>query len=181
MEIPSAEQSVNLMVDTFHKIAQSHMPVSVGIGTVLSPPPDLKIAWNNIILESDQLYIDQFLLPNYQRQMIGQEAVTLPSAEGNIRTNTQSRKGGYDKPRFVSHTHKINDSYKADIEGEGNYKASSILTDCGLMAGDLVSILPLEGGQKFIVLGKIIYLPEFQFESNEDSGGTGDSSSFINF
>ena len=169
MQIPSAEQSVNAMVSNMHSIARSNMPLEVGIGTVLSPPPELKIAWNNIILENTDLYIDQFLLPNYQRQLKGEEKI--PKAEGDIKTNTQSRKGGYDKPRFVSHTHKINNSYKANIEGE--YQASAIYTDCGLQKGDLVSILPIKNGQKFIVLGKVIYLPEFQFEEGSSEGGSG--------
>lgn len=169
MQIPSAEQSINTMVSNMHSIARSNMPLEVGIGTVLSPPPELKIAWNNIILENTDLYIDQFLLPNYQRQLKGEEKI--PKAEGDIKTNTQSRKGGYDKPRFVSHTHKINNSYKANIEGE--YQASAIYTDCGLQKGDLVSILPIKNGQKFIVLGKVIYLPEFQFTEDSSEGGSG--------
>jgi len=174
-EIPSAEQSVNALVSTFHNIAASHMPVEIGVGTVLAPPPEIKIAWNNIILEAEDLYIDQFLLPNYTRQLTGTEK--MPRAEGDIKTNTQSKKGGYDKPRFVSHTHKINNSYKASIEGD--YQASAIYTDCGLQKGDLVSILPIAGGQKFIVLGKVIYLPEFKSVSESSNGS--DSNSLIDF
>lgn len=177
-EIPSAQQSINAMVSNFHNIAASHAPVSIGIGTVLAPPPEIQIAWNNIILEAKDLYIDQFLLPNYMRQLKGEEKI--PQAEGDIKTNTQSKKGGHDKPRFISHTHKINNSYKASVEGK--YMASAIYTDCGLQAGDLVSILPLEGGQKFIVLGKVIYMPEFEYADEENSEGSeNDSSSFINF
>ena len=154
MEIPKAETSVNALVNNLHSIAESHKSIGVSIGTVLSPPPKIQIAWNNIILTAEDLYIDQFLLPNYTRQLKGEEKI--PKAEGDIKTNTQSKKGGHDKPRFVSHTHKINNSYKANIEGE--YQASAIYTDCGLVKGDLVSLLPILDGQKFIILGKIIYL-----------------------
>lgn len=175
MQIPSAVQSVNSIVSNMHKIAQSHSPVGISIGTVLSPPPEIKIAWNNIILEAEDLYIDQFLLPNYQRALKGNEEI--PKAEGDIKTSTKNKQGGAGKPRYVSHAHKINNSYDASIKGE--YKASAIYTDCGLLAGDLVSLLPIEGGQKFIVLGKVIYLPEFKFESAENSNT--DTSSYIDF
>ena len=175
-EIPSAQQSVNRLVSNIHAIARANLPVEIGIGTVLSPPPEIKIAWNNIILEAEDLYIDQFLLPNYARLIKGEEKI--PKAEGHIKTNTHSRRGGGGDPAFFSHTHKVNNSYDASLEGE--YQASAIYTDCGLMAGDLVSLLPISGGQKFIVLGKVIYLPEFKFSSESSSGGT-DASSFINF
>ena len=97
-EIPSAEQSVNALVSTFHNIAASHTPVEIGIGTVLAPPPEIKIAWNNIILEATDLYIDQFLLPNYTRQLKGTEKI--PRAEGDIKTNTQSKRKGGGDPAF---------------------------------------------------------------------------------
>ena len=174
MEIPSAEQSANKLVSFFHNIAASHTPVSIGLGVVIAEPPDLQIAWNNIILEKEQLYIDQFLLPNYQRQLQGEEEI--PKAEGDIKTSTKNKKGGHDKPRFISHNHSINNSYDASIKGK--YQASAIYTDCGLQAGDLVAILPLEGGQKFIVLSKLVYLPEFDFSTSIDSN---DSTSFIDF
>ena len=163
-EIPSAEQSVNLMVSNMHNIAQSHQSASVSIGRVMAPPPEIKIAWNNIILEKEQIYIDQFLLPKYQRMLKGD--IEMPHAKGKIKTETQSRRGGSGKPSYTSHNHKINDDYKADIKSD--YKSSAIYTDVGLQTGDYVSILPLEGGQKFIVLGKLVYLPEFKLEEDED-------------
>ncbi len=157
MQIPDARQSVNRMVGSFHSLIQANMPVSIGIGTVLAPPPEIKIAWNDMILEATDLYIDQFLLPNYQRQLKGSEKI--PRAEGDIKTNTQIKRRGGGDPAFYSHTHKINNSYKANIEGD--YEASAIYTDCGLQEGDLVALLPIKNGQKFIVLSKLIYLPEF--------------------
>ena len=48
MEIPSAEQSVNSIINNIHKIAQANQAVGISIGTVISPPPELKVAWNNI-------------------------------------------------------------------------------------------------------------------------------------
>ena len=167
-EIPSAEQSINSMVANFHNIAASHMPVGVGIGRVLAPPPDIQVAWNNIILEKEQLYIDQFLLPQYQRIIKGE--IKIPQAEGNIKTSTQSKRGGHDKPSFVSHVHKIHNSYEADIEGE--YRASAIYEDVGLKTGDYVTVLPIDSGQKFIILGKLVYLPEFELAGDDEGGYT---------
>ena len=165
MAIPTAEMSVNSLVNTLHGIATSHTPLSISLGRVISPPPELKVAWNNIVLEKEDLYIDQFLLPNYQRNLKGNEE--MPKAEGGIKTSTKNKQGGSGKPRYVSHQHKINNSYKASIKGD--YTANAIYTDCGLQAGDLVSLLPIADGQKFIVLGKVIYLPEFNFEEGEVS------------
>lgn len=164
-EIPSAEQSVNRLVSTMHKIAQSNLPVSVGIGKVLSPPPELKIAWNNIILENKDLYIDQFLLLGYTRNWKGN--FKSDKVEGNIKTGTKNKQGGSGKPRYVSHQHKINNSYKSDAKAEYTEDAAS--TDYGLAAGDIVALFSLEGGQKFIVLGKVIYLPEWTPPADEDS------------
>lgn len=171
-EIPSAEQSINAMVSTLHNIAAAHMPVGISVGRVLAPPPDIKIAWNNIILEKEQIYIDQFLLPQYKRMVKGD--TKLPHAKGNIRTSTQNRRGGSGEPSFVSHVHKIHNSYKADVESD--YQASAIYTDAGLQAGDYVSVLPIDGGQKFIILGKLVYLPEFEQNEGEGEGG-GDTDS----
>ena len=164
-EIPSAEQSINALVANIHSIAASHMPVGISVGKVLAPPPDIKIAWNNIILDKEQVYIDQFLLPQYKRMLKGD--AKLPNAEGNIRTSTQSRRGGHDKPSFTSHNHKIHNSYTADVESD--YQASAIYTDAGLQAGDYVGILPIDDGQKFIVLGKLVYLPEFELSQDDES------------
>ena len=163
MEIPSAEQSIGLMVADMHKIAHSHRPVEIGLGVVTQAPPELVIMWNGIPLTKENLYIDQFLLPNYRRLSKGE--TKLPEVKGAIRTNTQTRRGGGGDPAFRSHSHKVNDDYKADAEGE--YQASVIYTDCGLQVGDYVALLPINDAQQFIVLSKLVYLPEFKFETDE--------------
>ena len=170
-EIPSAEQSINLMVANMHSIAASHTPVGIGLGIVVKAPPELAIAWNGILIEKEQIYIDQFLLPQYQRLSKGE--TKLPEVKGAIRTNTQTRRGGSGEPSYTSHNHKVNDDYKADAAGE--YQASVIYTDCGLQVGDYVAMLPINNGQQFIVLSKLVYLPEFKFEDEggESSDNTG--------
>ena len=50
-EIPPAEQSVAKMIDLQHQIAEEHTPHGTSVGKIISPPPDVQIAWNNIILK----------------------------------------------------------------------------------------------------------------------------------
>ena len=103
--IPPAEQSVNSIVNAIHGIAASHAPVEVSIGQVIAAPPDIKIAWNNIVLEKEQLYIDTFLLKSYGRMSNGDTTLpnakgntSIPSAKGDIRTTSQVKRGGSGKP-----------------------------------------------------------------------------------
>ena len=112
-----------------HQIAEEHTPQGTTIGKILSPPPDIKIAWNNIILTKERIYIDEYLLEGHQR-----------TVEGEIITETE------DDGHHV-HSHDINSSY------EGNW----ILTDT-LKAGDLVEVTPMKGDQLFIVKCKLVYL-----------------------
>lgn len=180
-EIPPAEQSVNSMINAIHGIAASHAPVEIGVGIVIKPPVDLQIAWNNIILTKEQLYIDAFLLKKYARFSKGgmaqkneQGKLDVPYAKGDIRTTSQSKRGGSGKPSFVSHSHKINNSYKADLEGDytsesaSDYKNSIIYTDWGLNVGDLVTLLPIKGGQQFIITGVVYYMGELTEEMFEE-------------
>ena len=147
-----------------HSIAAAHKPVDIGLGIVVKAPPELAIAWNGIIITKESLYIDQFLLPQYKRLSKGE--TKLPQVEGTIKTNTQTRRGGSGEPSYTSHSHKVNDDYVAD--GKGKYTASVIYTDCGLQVGDYVAMLPINNGQQFIVLSKLVYLPEFKFEEEQD-------------
>lgn len=129
MEIPPAEQSVNKIVDIQHQIAESHTPQGTTVGKVISPPPDIQIAWNDIILNKERIYIDEYLLAGHKRM-----------AKGQITSGTQD--AGH-------HTH----SHEIDNE----YTESWILTDT-LKAGDLVEVTPMKGDHLVIVKCKLIYL-----------------------
>lgn len=128
-EIPPAEQSVAKMIDMQHQIAEEHIPHGTSIGKIISPPPDIQIAWNNIILKKDRIYIDEYLLEGHTRL-----------AEGHITSKTQM--GGHHV-----HYHDISDAYEETL----------ILADT-LKAGDLVEVSPLKGDQLFIVKCKLVYL-----------------------
>ena len=133
-QIPPASQSVNAIVDTIHGIAQSHAPMEAMIGKVISPPPNLQIAWNNIVLTKEQLYIDVHLLKGYYREV-----------KGHIKSGTQVADCGCGS----SHSHGIDNSY-----------TETYITTDTLRAGDFVSVLPIKGGQQFIILGRVVYLGE---------------------
>ena len=128
-EIPPAEQSVANMVDMYHNIAEAHAPHGTSVGKILAPPPDIEIAWNNIILKKDRVYIDEYLLVGHMR-----------TAKGHIISGTQE--AGH-------HVH------KHDIDNP--YEETYITTDT-LKVGDLVEVTPLKGDQLFIVKCKLIYL-----------------------
>lgn len=62
-----------------------------------------------------------------------------------------------------------------DVEGAAESSAQT--TNNGLQAGDIVALLPVNGGNNFIVLGKLIYAPEISGETADSgSGGSGNSS-----
>lgn len=170
MQIPSAQASANKIVDIMHSVAMSHAPISISLGKVKTPPPKLTIEWNGIILEPEQLYVDTFLLKNYKRSAKGarerKDDFEIEEAEGEISTVTEVEEGGEEEPSYEAHEHELDEEdYKLNAKGKstalGKYVGSAIYTDYGLEEGDLVAILPMEGGQKFIVLAKLIYMKEY--------------------
>ena len=128
-EIPPAEQSVAKMIDLQHQIAEEHTPHGTSVGKIIAPPPDIQIAWNNIILKKERIYIDEYLLEGHTRL-----------AEGHISSKTEE--GGHHV-----HAHDIDHSYEETLT----------LTDT-LQVGDLVEVTPLKGDQLFIVKCKLVYL-----------------------
>ena len=128
-EIPPANQSVAGIVDLQHKIAEEHTPHGTSVGKIIAPPPDIEIAWNDIIIKKERIYIDEYLLIGHMR-----------TAKGVITSHTQEE--GH-------HTH------KHDIDDP--YTETWILTDT-LQVGDLVEVTPMKGDQLFIVKCKLIYL-----------------------
>lgn len=77
MPIPSAEQSANQIIDVIHTIAQNSQPIGIRIGLVLKfEPPEIQIAVDDMVLEKEQLYLDQFLLTGYQRDTSGTTSLT---------------------------------------------------------------------------------------------------------
>ena len=82
MQIPSAETSANEIVGIIHRIAADNLPVGIRVGLVMTPPPDIKISVDNMVLDKKNLYIDQFLLQGYTRETSG--TTSLTNVSGNI-------------------------------------------------------------------------------------------------
>ena len=108
------------------------------IGTVLQSPPDIKVSYKNIILESPELYISEYLLTEYAR-----------TTRGHLVSATQNRAGGGGDAAYASHNHDINNDY-----------TETIITTDTLMPGDKVAIMPVpsEDGtnQAYIILDKLV-------------------------
>lgn len=130
-EIPSAEHSVSEIVNTFHGIAEGHRPMQGGLGKIVSPPPDISIQWNGILLTKKDIFLNEYWLQGHRRE-----------AKGKIVSGTQP--AGHHV-----HTHGIANPYTDDI----------IYTDT-LKPGDLVSVYPIEfeGEQLFMVESKMVRL-----------------------
>ena len=126
--IPGAEYSVSQMLSIQHGIAEEHVPPSVSVGVVLTPPPALTVQCNNIVITPDQIYLNDYWLPGHTRHIVGA---------------TSYRGGGSGDPAYESHNHPIdNDETWTDT----------------LKPGDLVSVHPQEGGQSFIIESKLVKL-----------------------
>lgn len=126
--IPSAEHSMSAMLDITHQVAEGHVPLLPSVGRVVSPPPDLQVAWNNIVLTREQLYLNEYWLPGHMRHIKGE---------------TSYRGGGGGYAEYESHNHPIdNDETWTDT----------------LKPGDLVSVYPQEGGQLFLIENKVVKL-----------------------
>lgn len=112
------------------------------IGTVLSPPPKLRISiWDGeTILEPEHLYLNDRLFDDYTRQYMLTGEITKYSLKNTTNTEVAS-----------NHSHQIK-----SLAGNGNYEASGtfINTDT-LKAGDLVKLTPTENGQKWFVDYKV--------------------------
>ena len=93
-QIPSAESSVEKIVDIMHSVAQSYVPRSAFIGIVKKPPPNFVIKANNIELTPENAYISKRLLVGYER-----------TARGHLVSATQNKSGGSGDNSYESHNH----------------------------------------------------------------------------
>lgn len=137
-QIPSAEASIEEMVNIMHGVAQYYVPRSAFIGIVVQPPPNFIIKANNIELTKENAYISKRLLVGYER-----------AARGHLVSATQNKSGGSGDNAYESHNHDIDNDYTENF----------IYTDT-LKVGDWVSVLPCEGaeGQLYIINEEVVKL-----------------------
>lgn len=128
------------ILEVMKGVSRNNNSPSIQIGKVITPPPEIQVSYNGIILEKAEIWISEYLLIGYER-----------TAKGHIVSETQPRAGGSGEPAFASHTHDIDNDYTDTV----------IYTDT-LVAGDYVSIMPMmsEDGssQQYIILDKIMHL-----------------------
>lgn len=119
-------------------VGRNNQSPTIQIGTILEPPPNIKVRYKSIILEAAECYISEYLLTQYKR-----------SAEGNIKTITEKVAGGSGEAQYASHAHPVN-----------HYYSESWITTDTLQPGDKVAIMPCESedgtSQTYIILDKIV-------------------------
>ena len=81
-------------------VANNNNSPSLQIGKVIAPPPEIKIAYNGIVLEKEELWINSNLLVGYPR-----------TAAGHIVSATQNAAGGGGYAEYASHNHGIDNDF----------------------------------------------------------------------
>lgn len=122
---PAAE-----IVSVIQSIARDNRAQMGLRGKILSPPPEIQISYNGIILDKEDIWINEQLLVGYRRE-----------ARGHIVSGTQP------ETCHATHAHGINNEYTNDI----------VYTDT-LKAGDYVAMQRIEGTQQYYVLCKVVKL-----------------------
>ena len=92
-EIPSAEHSVAGMIDTFHRIAEGHAPLTPGLGKVIEPPPDIDILWKDIHLKKEQIYLNEYWLIGHRREAKGRIQTGTLEVSAPVMLNGTRKKG----------------------------------------------------------------------------------------
>lgn len=106
--------------------------------SVVNPPPELKIKFDNIEIPSEQIYCSNFLLPNYQREY------KIDGTIGEIAIDTTTQ-------------NKVGDPH-GTIKGTGRYETNGNITfEDALKVGDEVLVLVL--GVHYVVVSKIVKMP----------------------
>lgn len=132
------ENPYSELLHIMHGVAGAHETKAACIGTVKQAPPNLVISYNNILLNSDELYISEYLLTDYAR-----------TTKGHLKSATQDKGGGSGDASFESHNHSIDNDY-----------TESIITTDTLKPGDKVAMLPVlpDGSRnlQYIIIDKIV-------------------------
>lgn len=76
------------MLNLMKKKGAESNPPSIGIGKVISPPPEIIVQTSNLQLYKDDLYIADYLLSGYSRQ------VSIPNCNGTAMSMVDTIKVG---------------------------------------------------------------------------------------
>ena len=77
------ENPYDSMLDIMTGAAKAQQKQGAQIGTIVNPPPNIKVSYRGFLLESPELYISEYLLTEYGR-----------TARGHIVSATRNRAGG---------------------------------------------------------------------------------------
>ena len=117
-------------------VSQNNQSSGLVIGKVIQDLPNIKIQYNGIILDKDDLWINDYLLTNHTR-----------THKWHIVSATQNRTGGGGYAEFASHNHDIHN----------DYTDTKTTTDSDLKVGFYVAMFPIQDStdntkQKYVVL-----------------------------
>ena len=121
------------------RVSRENNSPSLQIGRVISPPPEIAISHNGIVLKKEDLWISHYLLTGYPR-----------TARGHLVSATQYRGGGGGDSAYESHNHDIDNDY-----------TDTIFTTDTLKVGEFVFLMPFffnGDRQQFAVLDQAIKL-----------------------
>ena len=141
-EQQSVDDPYKGITDLFQKMAaESGRQPSAVIGKIVSPPPELKVSVNGMVLDKKYFWVDEYWVQGHTR-----------THRGHIVSATQYRAGGGGYAEYASHNHDIHDDY-TDTE---------TLTDTWAV-GDHVFLIPILGDDKktaeqFFIWGKAVRL-----------------------
>ena len=124
------------MLNIIKNVSVNNNTPSMRIGQVVSPPPNIQIQYNGIILDKRELWINDYLLPSHSR-----------TKQGHIVSATKTAAGGGGYAEYASHNHSI----------DNDYTDTDITTDSDLKVGYYVALYPLQDSvdntaQQYIVL-----------------------------
>ncbi len=142
MTVENRKDPYTQMLQIQQSVAKTLRKSGVGIGKILSPPPNIQIAYNGFILDKYDVFVDEYWVAGHERNVKG----TLSSA-------TQNRSGGSGDAMYESHNHDIANPYTENLIYTDTYKP-----------GDYVKVEPIEASdemgtsQQYLISGKFIRL-----------------------
>lgn len=126
------------LVNLNRKLAErAALQPTVGIGVIVSPPPEIQIRYNGYILDKKHLWIDDYWIPGHTRHMVG---------------STANRAGGSGDAAYESHNHPIDNDEQ--------------LTDTWKV-GDKVLLLPVTGDDNKTTKQYIVGMKLRRLDGNE--------------
>lgn len=155
------ENPFSSLIDIIREQGSFYNAPDLMIGEVINPPPHIAIKVGDIQLDKDNLYIADYLLEGYKRQIqITDASISMSggSASGTTSSKTLSSVtvGDYGSHNHGSHNHNINSLSVS--EANANVRGYSILQDCLLKKGEKVALQQISNTNQFIVYARLVRL-----------------------